>query len=104
MRAPIGLQVEPYDFDDTNFLNVWWEQVNFGAYQVGYGECLFPWQRIHPNGIICLHRLVNFFFDIAYALFIQVFHGEVHPCPVGIHLAPCDLYAEFFPDGATEYM
>src|SRR5579872_2330661 len=104
VRPAISLQVESDDFDDAYFLHLWWQQINLGANQIGNGESLLAWQRIDPNRIICLDRFVNLLFDISNAFFIQIFHGEIHTCPVGVHLAAGDLHTKFTPDSATKDM
>src|SRR5216683_2212447 len=102
MCPAIGLQVEAHYLNNTYFFDLRGEQVNFGADQVRNREGLLARQGIDTDGVVGLHRFINFLFDIGDALLVQIFHGKVHSGPVRVHLPSSYLYAKFFKNGTTK--
>src|SRR5579864_7981860 len=102
MCSAVRLQVQADDFYNTYYFDIRREQVDLCAYQVGYGEGLVARERIDADGIVRLNRFIDAVLDIGDALFVQIFHSEVHASLIGIHLAACDLHTELFPDDAAQ--
>src|SRR5579863_9729174 len=101
VRAAVGLQVQPDNFHNSYFFHIRRQHIDFGAYQVWYGESLLSWERIDFDWIIRFDRFVYFLLNIGHTLFIQVLHREIHASFFWVHLPARYLHSKLAPDDAA---
>src|ERR1051325_8370919 len=68
MRSTVSLEIKTDDFNNTHFLNIRRQQINFGTNKVGYLEGFLSRQAVDADWIIRLHCLVNLALNIGDAL------------------------------------